>query len=201
MKPPKAKRKILTPPRRTHSCSSSCSGRGASRVWGFSGPLHHQSVTGPLARLCARAALPPRSSFPFFPNSWRSAEPSCPNPPTPPRFFLCRAVPGQEGRVGPGARCQGRALRAAVAGRGPSCQDGGGGAPGHFVARRPHRAPSRLPGLGTRGKGLCVDTDSLGWVAAALAPVYELLPDPLILAPLLVPINIMLSLVLHLWLP
>lgn len=52
-RPPKAKAKILTPPQRTHSCSSSCPGRGASRSWGFSGPLRHLSPAAPLAKLCA----------------------------------------------------------------------------------------------------------------------------------------------------
>lgn len=47
--PPKAKAKILTPPQRTHSCSSSCPGRGASRSWGFSGPLRQRSLAAPLA--------------------------------------------------------------------------------------------------------------------------------------------------------
>lgn len=48
-RPPKAKAKILTPPQRTHSCSSSCPGRGASRSWGFSGPLRQRSLAAPLA--------------------------------------------------------------------------------------------------------------------------------------------------------
>lgn len=156
-KPAKSTAKILTPPQRTHSCSSSCPGRGASRTGGFSGPLRRRCRAAPLARLSAREALPPRSSFPSFPSSWRTAEPSCPNPPTPPhgpphhpppRLF---PLPGRSRPRGPGWG-QVRGARAGLPE--PPCQGGGGRPPAHASARRPHRAPPRLSRLGPRGKGL-----------------------------------------------
>lgn len=155
-KPAKSTAKILTPPQRTHSCSSSCPGRGASRTGGFSGPLRRRCRAAPLARLSAREALPPRSSFPSFPSSWRTAEPSCPNPPTPPHgpphhpppvFFLCRAVPGREGQGGarygvPGQGSRSRRARAGAAGPRRTPRPGG------------HTAPLRgCPAWGPGGKG------------------------------------------------
>lgn len=97
------KAKILTPPQRKHSCSSSWSGRGASRIWDFWGFLRHQPLVAPLTSLCERAPLTPRSSFLCFPSSWRTAEPSCPNPPTtPPLPPPSSPLPGRSRPRGPG---------------------------------------------------------------------------------------------------
>lgn len=146
-RPPKAKEKILTPPQSTHSCSSSCPGRGASRSWGSSGPF----ATGAW-RPHSQSSVRARAALPSFPSCGSTAEPSCPSPRHPSRPFLRRAVPGQEGQGGARYGVPGQGSRSRGGRRGRRARAGAAG-PGHASARQPHRAPPRLPGVGPAGKG------------------------------------------------
>lgn len=171
---PKAKVKILTPPQSTHSCSSSCPGRGASRSWGFSGPLRHRSLAAPLAKRRLRSAL-----FPPSPVAGGRLSPPALVLDTLPVLSLAGPLPAQQAGVGPGTGYRGRAPGA----EGPRCQRGGGGAPGPASARRTHRAPWRLPPWGPGERALCRRGCPAGlrWLAAAaLTPMCELLSDRLV---------------------